>query len=81
MNKLEQVIENSNGKFLTVVFIKNDGTERVLNGRVGVSKYVKGTGRTVSDKYLTIYDVKNKGYRSVNKENIIEVRANKEVIR
>lgn len=81
MNKLEQVIENSNGKFPTVVFIKNDGTERVLNGRVGVSKYVKGTGRTVSDKYLTIYDVKNKGYRSVNKETIIEVRANKQIIK
>ena len=81
MNKLDQVIENSNGRMLTVVFIKADGTERVLNGRVGVSKYVKGTGKVVNDKYLTIYDVKNKGYRSVNKETIIEVRANKQIIK
>lgn len=81
MKKLSEVIENSNGRMLTVVFIKADGTERVLNGRVGVSKYVKGTGRTVSDKYLTIYDVKNKGYRSVNKSTIIEVRSNKMIIK
>ena len=81
MNKLSEVIENSGGKMLTVVFIKADGTERVLNGRVGVSKYVKGTGKVMSDKYLTIYDVKNKGYRSVNKDTIIEVRANKQIIK
>lgn len=81
MNKLSEVIENSGGKMLTVVFIKADGTERVLNGRVGVSKYVKGTGKAVNDQYLTIYDVKNKGYRSVNKETIIEVRANKQIIK
>lgn len=81
MNKLIEVIEKSSGRMLTVVFIKADGTERVLNGRVGVSKYVKGTGRTVNDNFFTIYDVKNKGYRSVNKNTIIEVRADKMIIK
>lgn len=30
-------------KFFTAVFIKKDGTERTLTGRLAVRKYVKGT--------------------------------------
>lgn len=81
MNKLSQVIEESNGKILTVVFVKKDGTERVLNGRLGVTKYLKGGVSKTGDQYITIFDLKNGGYRSVNKETIKEVRINKKVVR
>lgn len=81
MNKLSQVIEESNGKILTVVFTKKDGTERVLNGRLGVTKYLKGGVSKTGDQYITIFDLKNGGYRSVNKETIKEVRINKKVVR
>lgn len=81
MNKLSEVIEQSNGKILTVVFVKKDGTERVLNGRLGVTKHLKGGVSRAGEQYITIFDLKNGGYRSVNKETIKEVRINKEVVR
>lgn len=81
MNKLSQVIEESNGKILTVVFVKKDGSERTLNGRLGVTKYLKGGVSKTGDQYITIFDLKNGGYRSVNKDTIKEVRINKKVIK
>lgn len=81
MNKLSEVIEKTNGKILTVVFTKKDGTERVLNGRVGVKKYLRGGTNRVGEQYITIFDLKNGGYRSVNKDTIKEVRFGKKVIR
>lgn len=81
MNKLSEVIEESNGKILTVVFVKKDGTERVLNGRLGVTKHLKGGGSRTGEQYITIFDLKNGGYRSVNKETIKEVRIDKKVVR
>ena len=69
------MIEQSNGKMVTVSFIKQDGTTRVLNGRLGVKKYLKG-GKlsTNTDEYINIYDVQNKGYRSVNRNTIVALR-------
>ena len=72
---LASLIEKSNGKMLTVTFVKQDGTERVLNGRLGVRKYIKGSSLNKnSPEYITIYDVQNKGYRSVNRDTIVAVR-------
>lgn len=72
---LASLIEKSNGKMLTVTFVKQDGTERVINGRLGVRKYIKGSSlKKISDDYITMYDVQNKGYRSVNRNTILAVR-------
>ena len=72
---LASLIEKSNGKMLTVTFIKQDGTERVINGRLGVTKYIKGSSlKKNSSDYITFYDVQNKGYRSVNRDTIVAVR-------
>lgn len=72
---LASLIEKSNGKMLTVTFIKQDGSERILNGRLGVTKYIKGSSlKKSSPEYITIYDVQNKGYRSVNRDTIVAVR-------
>lgn len=37
------------GKFFKVSFIKKNGDLRDMNGRMGVSKYVKGTGHGIPD--------------------------------
>ena len=37
-----QLIKGTKGAFFTVKFIKKDGTERVMNCRLGVKKYLKG---------------------------------------
>ena len=69
------LIEQSNGKMVTVSFIKKDGSLRVLNGRIGVHKYVKGSSNSKeNEQYITLYDVKNKGYRSVNRDTITGIR-------
>ena len=69
------MIDNSNGKMVTVTFIKQDGSTRVLNGRLGVKKYLKGGKLNVNtDEYISIYDVQNKGYRSVNRNTIVALR-------
>ena len=67
-------------RFFTVHFYTNKGELRKLNGRLGVTKYIKRWDKTVSKyhddtvemphKYLVVYDVKAKGYRNVNIETI-----------
>ena len=69
------MIEQSNGKMVTVSFIKQDGSLRVLNGRLGVKKYLKGGKSSVdANEYISIYDVQNKGYRSINRNTIVALR-------
>ena len=72
---LDQLILNSAGKFVTVRFVKKNGELRTLNGRLGVTKHLKGGVSTLNpDQYITIYDVVNEGYRAINRETIIEVK-------
>lgn len=72
---LAKVIECSEGRFFTVEFIKKDGSTRVLNGRLGVEKYLKGGDCTIDrTKFVIVYDVQSKGYRAVNRETILSVR-------
>ena len=62
------------GKFFTAKFVKKDGDFRVMNCRLGVKKHLKG-GFDHNDrtKYLTVYDVKQKGYRNIPIERLIEI--------
>ena len=72
--KLDHVLLASDGRFVRVTFIKKDGSTRVLNGRLGVKKHLAGGVSTLdAEKFVTIYDVQNKGYRAVNRETIQEV--------
>lgn len=75
MSNLATIIESSNGKFVSVTFIKKDGSTRVLVGRLGVKKYLKGGESTLdADKYITIFDTQNGGYRAINRDTIQSVR-------
>jgi len=72
--KLDQLLLNSGGKFITVTFTKKDGSLRTLTGRLGVTKHLKGGVSTLNpDQYVTIYDVQNNGYRAVNRSTIQSV--------
>lgn len=74
MNKLDFIILNSEGRFISVVFVKKDGTLRKLTGRLGVTKHLKGGQSTLNpEQYITIYDVENKGYRAINRATITEL--------
>lgn len=72
--KIADFIAKSKGKFITVLFVKKDGTIRTLNGRIGVTKHLKGGTSTVDySKYLVVYDTINAGYRSINRDTIVSV--------
>jgi hypothetical protein len=79
MNKqeLKEQIQKS-GNFFSVRFIKSDGTERMLRGRFGVHKFVKGGVSTLKNENWNFFDM-NDGYRSVKPETIQEVVFNHEV--
>jgi hypothetical protein len=82
MKNLEEIIRATAGKFFTVVFTKKDGTERVLNGRLGVVSHLKGGTSTVNhETSFVVWDRHIGEYRSVNKSAITEVRFGKEVFR
>ena len=76
----KELIFDTKGKFFTVTFIKKDGSERVMNARLGVKKYLKG-GTLAYDpaefNYITVYDMGAKGYRMVNANTIKNLKIGK----
>lgn len=74
MNALADIVTQSKGKFLTVVFYKKDGSIRSMNCRLGVTKHLKGGECTLDrSKFLIVYDMLKKGYRAIDKDSIISV--------
>jgi hypothetical protein len=76
------LIRQSKGQFFTVWFRKLDGSMRKLNGRIGVHKYlIKDLNPTVQKERdlerITVYDVKNKGYRSFYIGNVLKIKIRK----
>lgn len=77
-SKQELLKEISDGQICTMTFVKKDGTIRVMNGRVGVSKGVKGVGHKFNpaDKgLLQFYDIQSQGHRFVNINTLLSVKA------
>jgi hypothetical protein len=78
-DEAKRLIKDTKGKFFTVTFTKKDGTERVMNARLGVKKYLKG-GELPYDAdekgLIPVYDVKlgktqkDDAYRMVNLSTI-----------
>lgn len=70
------LIKNSDGKFMTVLFTKRTtGELRRMNCRTEVKKHLKGgdSTHTPAHKLVTVYDIPSKGYRSIPQEGILEV--------
>jgi hypothetical protein len=74
---IRSALRGCEGKFFTVTFIKKDKSIRVLTGRLGVKKHLKGGVSTTShlDKYLCVYEPKSKSYKNVNLETVLELNA------
>ena len=74
-NELASIVAASNGRFVSVTFIKKDGTERSMLCRLGVTKHLKGgESKLNADQYLTVFDVQKEAYRAINKETILSVK-------
>lgn len=74
-NELASIVAASNGRFVSVTFIKKDGTERTMLCRLGVTKHLKGgESKLNADQYLTVFDVQKEAYRAINKDTILSVK-------
>lgn len=73
-NEIRRIVGNG---FFSVSFIKKNGELRSINGRLGVTKYLKGGVNPNTDKpeFLIVYE-NNNGYRTVSLENITRLCAN-----
>ena len=65
----------ANGKVFGIKFIKKDGSNRTMNCRLGVKKYLKGGTNTTShiNKYLTVFSINDGNYRNVNMETVTSI--------
>jgi hypothetical protein len=71
------LIKSTNGKNLTVIFTKKDGSTRKMNARLGVRQGVKGTGlkfNPVDHGLMTVFDMKKHAHRMVNLETVESFR-------
>lgn len=76
----KELIFNTKGKFFTVTFIKKDGSERVMNARLGVKKYLRGGELKFNPAemgLIPVYDMGAKGYRMVNTNTIKNLKIGK----
>lgn len=69
--KAKELISNSNGRIFSSVFIKKDGSHRLMNARIKVTKHLKKDAKPQPyqpSKYnlLCVFDMINKGYRMIN---------------
>lgn len=75
---LHDLLLKQDGKFVGVEFTKQDGSQRKLNGRLGVRKHLSGGQNNVEAQdrpYVVVYDVQCGGYRAVNLATVSKVRA------
>ena len=76
--KVKDIIERQGGKIFRVVFRKKDGTLRKMVCRRGVKKHLKGGENKVEapDRpYMTVFDLQAGGYRTVNTDTVLSIKA------
>ena len=71
-DEMVKMVKSTKGKFFSCTFIKKDGSKRVMNGRIGCHKGVKGIGRKFQkDNLVTVFDAQAKEYRMVNVDTML----------
>tara|TARA_R110002167_G_scaffold1807_2_gene8747 strand:+ start:217 stop:492 length:276 start_codon:yes stop_codon:yes gene_type:complete len=78
--RAKELIKNSKGLIFSTTFTKVDGSHRLMNARL--KKYISKTGRKAPYKaedydLIPIYDMKLKGWRSLNLNTLITLSINK----
>ena len=72
---LSSIIKSAENKFVGLTFTKKDGSVRRMNGRFNVrSKTGRAPTTSGHAEYITIYDVKNSGFRTVNLDTVQSIR-------
>jgi hypothetical protein len=76
----KQLIEDSKGLIFAATFTKKDGTNRLMNARLG-KQYTSKTGKKAPydpEQYnlLPVYDMKLKGFRMLNLNTLLSLSIN-----
>ena len=72
-----EIARIAGNKFISISFLKKDGTKRTINGRLHVKRYLKGgdNPNTRKDEFLIIYSMRDKGYRTINLDTVFRIAA------
>ena len=81
INVARNIIENTNGLWFSVEFVKKDGSLRKMTCKTGVRNWVDSNGnqRTLAGgkntkaayvNYVNVYDTVAKDYRTINTETL-----------
>lgn len=75
-DQMIQKIKATNGSIFSVLYekVRSNGEIRKLNCRLGVHKFLTGTGKGASPeaKVVVVYDLQKAGYRSLAFEGVLE---------
>ena len=79
-HKAKELIKQSKGLIFAATFTKKDGSHRLMNARL--KKYISKTGRKAPYKaedfnLIALYDMKSKGWRSLNLNTLLTLSINK----
>lgn len=78
--QLKEMIENTKGRIFVANFIKATGEQRKMVCRLGVRKGLTGLGkRYEKENLVTVYDMVNHGYRTINLETMKDFKCGKTV--
>tara|TARA_R110000751_G_scaffold144582_3_gene248168 strand:- start:404 stop:685 length:282 start_codon:yes stop_codon:yes gene_type:complete len=82
--KAKELINESNGRIFSSVFIKKDGTHRLMNARTKVKKHLKKDAKPRAwkpGKYnlIQVYDMQSKNYRMINVNTLQTLILNKKI--
>tara|TARA_R110000751_G_scaffold293280_1_gene400820 strand:+ start:1458 stop:1736 length:279 start_codon:yes stop_codon:yes gene_type:complete len=80
-DKAKQLINQSNGRIFSAVFIKADNTHRLINARLG-KHYKSKTGKPAPYKpsnfnLLPVYDMKIQDFRMLNFNTLLTLSIDK----
>jgi hypothetical protein len=80
--KAKELINQSNGRIFSAVFIKKNGEHRLMNGRLKVIKHLKKDAKPRPydpSKYnlIGVFDMQSKEYRTINVNTLQTLILNK----
>ena len=81
-DKAKQLIQGTKGQIFSGLFIKKDGTHRLISARLGVKKHLNPNAKKRpydpnKHDLINVYDMSNKGYRMINLNTLQKLIINK----
>ena len=80
-DQVHAAVKSRGTKFVTVTFVKKDGSLRKINGHFRAVKHIVGSDRGAAQSdvlkandLVAIYSLKDRGWRSFKADSVLEVK-------